>query len=67
MPGIAKKEDLLSGCVELVRKPAVVKLEISLDVKAVLATVVEVGLAFMAVRYFAGLTSILNQAVREVY
>jgi len=53
VPGIANNEDLPSGAVAVVRKPAADRLEISLGVKAVLAMVVEVGLAFMVVKYFA--------------
>jgi hypothetical protein len=53
VPGIAKKDDLLSMAVAVVRNPAADKLEISLGVKAVLAVVVEVGLSCMFARYFA--------------
>jgi hypothetical protein len=59
VPGIAKKDDLLSVAVAVVRNPAADKLEISLGVKAVLAMVVEVGLACMAAKYFAGSKSVI--------
>lgn len=56
--GIANNDERLSGAVAVVRNPAADSLATSAGVKAVLATVEDVGLALIMYKYLAILKSV---------
>lgn len=57
-PGMANKEERLSNAVDVVRNPAAERLATSAGVKAVLATVEDVGLAFITDIYLSTVESV---------